>query len=250
MQPPTAKASVAYVGDWRARLRGTPLHDAVRSVRAARERLRWRLERTSSWGSAVERRQADALRDWRARPGAGAPPALVKQAIVKEYARRFGLAVLVETGTLHGDMIEGTRRIFQRVVSVELAPHLARRATARFAAQPSVTILEGDSANVLPQVLAQLEEPALFWLDGHYSGDDTARGDQETPVRTELAAVLAHPVRDHVILIDDARAFGRGDYPTIDEIRAIVASSRPEFEVAVADDIIRIHPAAPVAESR
>ena len=47
-------------------------------------------------------------------------------------------------------------------------------------------------------------------------------------------------MRDHVVLIDDARLFGSGDYPTVDELAADVQGARPEWSVAVEDDIIRI----------
>jgi hypothetical protein len=53
----------------------------------------------------------------------------------------------------------------------------------------------------------QLQEPALFWLDGHYSGVDTGKDELDTPVSAELEAILGSPVKGHVILIDDARCF-------------------------------------------
>jgi hypothetical protein len=226
----------------RQRLRGTPLHALVRLLRSGRERARWRLEQTSAWDARAERRQHEALERWRASPTAGAPPQLVKQAIVKEYARRHGLLTLVETGTLHGDMLQNTCSVFRRSISIELSPHLARRAQQRFARTPSVTVLQGDSEQVLRDVLADLAEPALFWLDAHYSADDTARGRTDTPIEAELTALLQHPVRGHVLLIDDARAFGKGDYPSIDTVRELVAGQRPELSVEVAADVIRIAP--------
>jgi hypothetical protein len=105
-------------------------------------------------------------------------------------------------------------------------------------------VLEGDSERRLPEVLAALDEPALFWLDAHYSADDTARGSTDTPIEAELQAVLRHPVRGHVILVDDVRSFGRGDYPSIEAVQRLVGQLRPDLAVEVADDILRIVPAA------
>jgi hypothetical protein len=48
------------------------------------------------------------------------------------------------------------------------------------------------------------------------------------------------------VLVDDARCFGQGDYPSIDGIRALVADCRPGWGVSVADDIVRIHGPAPL----
>lgn len=229
----------------RDRLRRTPVRAVVLAVRRGRERVRWALERTRAWGAWHERRQAQALQEWRRRPTSGSPPHLVKQAIVKEYARRHELRTLVETGTLHGDMLQGTRTAFTRQVSIELAPHLARRAAQRFAGQTRTRVLEGDSEQLLPEVLATLDGPALFWLDAHYSADDTARGRTDTPIEAELQAVLRHPVAGHVVLIDDVRSFGRGDYPAIETVERLVAELGADLSVEVADDILRIVPAVP-----
>ena len=58
--------------------------------------------------------------------------------------------------------------------------------------------------------------------------------------RAELAALLHHPVRRHLVLIDDARLFtGTDGYPTIDELRTWVERERPGSRVDVEADIIR-----------
>lgn len=165
------------------------------------------------------------------RAGNLAPPQhQIKQEIVREeYARRFGAKTLVETGTYFGDMINAMKREFNRIIS---------RARAHFRSCENV---EGDSAAVLPLV-ATLDGPVLFWLDGHFPGGITAKGKTKTPVLDELRAILAQKESGHVILIDDARDFGRAsDYPSPDELRAFVVARRPEWGVAVSDDVIRAH---------
>jgi hypothetical protein len=104
-----------------------------------------------------------------------------------------------------------------------------------------VTLLQGDSGEVLASIVAQLESPALFWLDAHYSEGNTARGSLETPVRRELEVILRSPP-DHVILVDDARSFGTGDYPSLDAVQALVEELRSGWKCYVATDVIRIHP--------
>jgi hypothetical protein len=191
-------------------------------------------------------RDARKIRRWR-REGGGQPvPHAFKRRVVLEHARRYGCSVLVETGTWHGDMVEATKRAFDRVVSIELDVTLAQAARARFAADAQVRILQGDSAQVIGEVLADLREPTLFWLDGHSSGGDTARGTSDTPVREELEAVLSHRVPGHVVLIDDAHLFtGEGDYPSLDDVRAQVTRLRPGSSMETRDGIIRILPADP-----
>lgn len=171
------------------------------------------------------------------------PPPMVKHAVVKEYQRRFGLRTLVETGTFAGGMIDAVKGRFARIVSIELSPEWHARAIERFRAEPHVTLLRGDSGERLAEVLATLDEPALFWLDAHYSGPATARGTVDSPIVRELEAIRAHPVRGHVVLIDDMRDFqGRDGYPTVAELLAWIRDADPNAAVEVRDDILRWGP--------
>jgi hypothetical protein len=170
------------------------------------------------------------------------PPPPVKHAIVKAYQRRFNLHVLVETGTFAGGMIDAALPFFDRITSIELDPTWHARAVERFRDAPRVTLLEGDSGARLSDVLATLGEPALFWLDAHYSGPVTARGAVDSPIVQELAAIRAHRVAGHVVLIDDMRVFdGTGGYPTVPELVQWIRDADPGGTVEVEDDILRWH---------
>jgi hypothetical protein len=136
-----------------------------------------------------------------------------KRQLLRDTAEHHGLNVLVETGTYMGETAWSLRSRFGRIETIELEPTLARLARIRFARTPNVNVHEGDSADVLPRILASLREPALFWLDAHPSTDHTARGGA-IPLRAELDAIAAHPVAGHVILVDDLRLLGRGGYPS------------------------------------
>jgi hypothetical protein len=180
---------------------------------------------------------------WQMRRRAGPTPHLVKERIVRDYARRYGLRVLVETGTYLGEMVWAMRKHFDEIHSIELDRALYERAQARFSKHPHVRLNIGDSSLVLSRITAIMLAPALFWLDGHYSGGITARGKTETPIEDELNNLLAPSTPDHVILIDDARMFtGHGGYPRIDELERRVAASKPRLNVSVKDDVIRIVP--------
>jgi len=172
------------------------------------------------------------------------PPHVVKQKIVKDHAARFKTRTLIETGTFMGEMIDAVLSSFTRIISVEFDEALALRARKKFSSYPCITIIHGDSAAVLPQVVVELKEPCLFWLDAHYSGGVTAKSDLMTPIVQELNILLSPGNPDHVILIDDAREFtGQNNYPTLAEVREFIASRRPDWIMHVQDDIIRIHKA-------
>jgi hypothetical protein len=196
-------------------------------------------KRKTEWRQTRESRAAIAA--WKQKGCPVPPPHVYKQYIVRDYARRHRLRNLVETGTYLGDMVEAMRVRFQHVYSIELDHQLYRRATERFASSPNVTIRQGDSGQVLSDLLGNLLQPTLFWLDGHFSADITARGDKDTPILKELESIASHAIKRHVILIDDARCFnGTNDYPTQKELETTVQQYWPGSSFEVKDDIIRI----------
>jgi hypothetical protein len=162
-------------------------------------------------------------------------PHLMKQRVIQEYARKFNLPVLIETGTNHAHMIYVQKDHFREIYSIELDEWRAGSAGRKFAKRPNIHVLQGDSGEVLPKLLPGIKEPCLFWLDGHDF-------DISTPVKKELDALFKHPIQDHVLLVDDARWFdGRTDYPTIEELRQKVAREYPCHTMEVKDDMIRIY---------
>ncbi|MEM9237813.1 MAG: hypothetical protein AAGB14_13640 [Verrucomicrobiota bacterium] len=188
-----------------------------------------------------------AVAKWEAEGRPAPPPHAIKQRNIREYRERFGLEVLVETGTFKGDMVEAMRWDFRKVHSIELADHYFEAAVARFEGDPNIEILHGDSGRVMSELVPRLDGPALFWLDGHYSAGNTARGDKDTPVMEELGHIFAREDLKCVILVDDARCFeGKSEqvYPSMDEVRAFVAQHRPDWKVEVDTDCIRISPPA------
>ena len=186
---------------------------------------------------------AQIMRDWEQ---AGQPlpgPGVFKRSVLRLYGEEFGLTTLVETGTFTGDTPAALKDAFQRIYSVELNSELVRRVKERLRDEAHITILPGDSETRLPEILEQISEPALFWLDSHYSGGITSLGSKVTPILGELAVILSHPVEGHVVLIDDARDFRHDKgHPTLDELQAFVADRRPVLQFEVRDDIIRMVP--------
>jgi len=214
----------------------SPLRNASRALPAAlRERVR---------GFVVARRDERAWRAYRARPTVP-PPHVVKVRAVLEYARRFRISVLVETGTIEGEMARKCAGSFRRIETIELDRGLAAAAARKLARHRHIRVIPGDSAESLATVLATLDRPALFWLDAHYSGDGTAMGETETPLLGEIDAIAASPARGHVVLIDDARLLGTGDYPTAEALRAALRRLDPSGSFEIREDIVRFTPGTP-----
>jgi hypothetical protein len=209
--------------------------------------LRSLVTNTPLWNLYQPYRSRRDLKAWERSGRSTPPPHQVKQCIVSSYGAQFGTKILVETGTFRGDMVDAMKDRFEAIYSIELSPRLYALARRRFHRRPHIRILRGDSSgNILPEILAEISAPCLFWLDGHYSGGDTARGETETPVVAELRTILTHRFPEgraqHVVLIDDARCFdGTHDYPRLDQLQELTAALCPGREFSVAEDVIRIH---------
>ncbi len=177
---------------------------------------------------------------WRTCRGEYAPaPHWLKMRILKRYLPRRPPVVLVETGTLFGDTVEAMRPVCERVLSIELDAELYRAACRRFAGAPNVEVIAGDCVEELPGILERLERPAAFWLDGHYSGGVTARGGMDDPILISLEQIRRHPIRSHLLFVDDARCFdGQAGHPRLLEVLTAILAINADYRVRIHNDVM------------
>lgn len=167
-----------------------------------------------------------------------------KYVILLAYTEKYKPRVFVETGTYLGNMVARLRNKFEKMYTIELSRELYIKARNRFSSYRNIHVIYGDSELELPKVLKELEEPALFWLDAHYSRGFTARGNEDTPIQSELRAIKDHHVKSHVIIVDDAKDFtGDNGYPTLEWVKDFFSKSA--YETDVKDGVIRVVPRRP-----
>jgi hypothetical protein len=165
-----------------------------------------------------------------------------KWKVMKKLKKDHNINTFVETGTAGGTTTREMSKHFKNVYSIELNPTFYYRAKGTLEERKNVKILLGDSGEKLKEVLSRLEKPTLFWLDAHYSGGDTALGDKQTPIEKELKSIFNHKIKDHVILIDDARCFnGKNDYPTIDKLKRTI-DENGQWKMKMDIDLIIVEP--------
>jgi hypothetical protein len=171
----------------------------------------------------------------------------VPEATAAKLAAKHGIRRAVETGTYYGNSTRRLARIFPTVETIELSPRYALRARIRFFTSRNVRVIRGDSANVLHPAT----EPTLYWLDAHWSGANTAGRERECPVLDEFRLTSpGHPLDCY--LVDDARLFIEPplpphkpeQWPTLGEVKALVAELRPTHSLWIENDIIVVTPTA------
>ena len=149
-------------------------------------------------------------------------PQFVKQKCFKKYG--IANADWVETGTFLGTSTHYLSLRSPHVYSIEPGIELYKKACNRFKGR-NVTLFNDVSENVLPALLPTLSGNLNFWLDGHYSGGVTFKGNKVCPIEDELNSIEVNfdNFKKLSILIDDVRCFlssssEYSDYPSINYI--------------------------------
>jgi hypothetical protein len=165
--------------------------------------------------------------------------------IVLELAKGNEIEIFIETGTFRGGTTRWAAKHFKFVYTIERSKTLYNLYNKELSLIPGVKPLYGDSRDVLPQILKEIgNQKCVFWLDGHWSGGETAGEDDECPLMDELKIISG---RDNdIILIDDARLFlsapppfhNPAAWPTISEIIYAFSASGNKPFVQVIDDVI------------
>jgi len=148
---------------------------------------------------------------------------MVKRALFKRYSGPE--TTWLETGTYLGRTTRFLAKHNLRVITIEPVHFLAKRAGERFRKQVKIEVIEGDSETVLEGAILRMTGDVAFWLDGHFSGWITHKGEVITPVAFELRTVAKYLEKfDSVtVLVDDFRLFQTegfvsGEYPLKDDL--------------------------------
>ncbi len=121
--------------------------------------------------------------------------------------------IFIETGTLWGDTTLRMKDHFKQVHTIELSPkyfHIFNEKVKNSEIQ-NIKCHFGDSSQVIPEILKtlQVNQKCVFWLDGHWSSEDTSQGDKDCPLIEECLGINEFYSADNaIIIIDDYRLFG------------------------------------------
>jgi hypothetical protein len=154
------------------------------------------------------------------------------------------LSYFIETGTFYGNTAVWAANHFDNVITIEIDEEISKRAASRANNPKNINYLVGSSALMLSKVVSELNQPAFFWLDGHYSGPGTGGESNECPLMFELETAFSS--HGSVIMIDDARCFlgppcpphNPSHWPRIDDIFQIIKQLAPDYITTIHDDVI------------
>jgi hypothetical protein len=147
----------------------------------------------------------------------------------------FHLGAAVETGTGLGASARWLADHFASVWTVEKDGAKFDAVSKEYGRIDNLHLRQGDSAALLPDILREVGEPALLWLDAHMPdgvGEDGSIT-HNCPRIEEIRAIAANPYQ-HYILIDDARLF-TGHKPEKHSYHPELWPTLEDFEMAAGD---------------
>jgi hypothetical protein len=125
----------------------------------------------------------------------------------------------IETGTYLAETSVALAKNFpqNKIYTIEPARTLYEFASKKYSKYKNISFIFGTSEKELEQILVNIPGSVNIWLDGHYSGDVTYKGEIDSPIITELKLIESHKgiFKTAQIFVDDFRLFGSAPgYPS------------------------------------
>ena len=129
----------------------------------------------------------------------------------------YQMDIFIESGTYLGETTLQAASCFPSAITMEICEDFYIQARDSLQNEKNVTVLLGDSALLLSDILKDIKErgkKTLFWLDGHFMSSMIGEQDEVlveygyTPILKELDAIVASSLKNCIIMIDDIRLLG------------------------------------------
>lgn len=146
----------------------------------------------------------------------------------------------VETGTYLGEgILRALEAGFNQIYSLEFDAYHFHQARRKFRRNRNVHLARGDSAKDLWNIIKNIDTPITFWLDAHIY-PPRPDGGKNCPLLEELEQIKKHPIKTHVILIDDLRCCDTQafDFLTEQDIIDKILEINSQYQISYIDGIV------------
>jgi len=142
---------------------------------------------------------------------------------VKNVLDFYDIKNFVETGTGAAEVVRYVHDIDEslNIHTIEIIEEIYEKNKLSFSYLKDVNWHLGQSSEVLPTIISELEGNTLFWLDAHFPGADfgmASYGDEPNlekrlPLQSELELIVnTKDIKDDVFVIDDLRIYEDGPF--------------------------------------
>lgn len=118
-------------------------------------------------------------------------------------------STFIETGTHTGDTIFTMEPYFKTLYTIEISQQYYNNTKERYNGD-KINFILGDSSHIFSLLLPTINDDTIFFLDGHWSADNTGKGDKDCPLMEECELINSKFKGNAILIIDDFRLFGTG----------------------------------------
>lgn len=146
--------------------------------------------------------------------------------LFKKY--KADCTVFFETGTHIGTSIQSAYDLgFERIISIEIQERFYDYCMQRFQpldAWEQIKLFLGRSEDNIEKLVQEwVNGRAMFWLDAH---------ENNSPYKLEIEAILKHPKKNHIILVDDIKTY----YIDTDWIKNKLLKYNPNYKFKIYEE--------------
>jgi len=143
--------------------------------------------------------------------------------LFKKY--KADCTVFFETGTHIGTSVQSAYNLgFKRIISIESEERFYDYCMQRFQpldAWEQIKLFLGRTEDNIEKLVQEwVNGRAMFWLDAH---------ETNSPYKLEIEAILKHPRKDHIIIVDDIKTY----YIDTDWIKDKLLNHNPNYKFKV-----------------
>jgi len=172
-------------------------------------------------GKMLKRRVKPTFLFWATKKFNLPAPQLIKVNVLARSSIKNG--DWVETGTYLGDTTKFLAKKFPKSLIYSLEPDrkLFQFAKLRLKRFKNLRLINSSSEEYFDKIVSNQKNSTNFWLDGHFSGDVTFKGNQISPILIELGIIEKYieQMLSICVFVDDIRDFNNdleGGYPSRD----------------------------------
>ena len=152
---------------------------------------------------------------------------IVTNTLIPEVLSKYKTDNFIEFGTYKGNGCKLAHSLgFKNIHSIEISNFYYTLNVISLRRFKNIHLYEGNTLDVLPKLLENINEQSTFWIDSHNEND--------CPILKELEILSKHKIKNHILLIDDMRMFGTAshEFITLNQIIKSIKKINPDYQIS------------------
>jgi len=138
----------------------------------------------------------------------------------------------IETGTDNGVSLgKAINSGYKNIITIDILE--CEHTRKKYEEHKNVKFIKGSSSEIMWDLIKDINEQIVFYLDAHLFGEQVSHN---LPLLTEIDIIAKHPIKNHIIILDDVRLFANDMRVDLQAIIEKLKSINPNYNIQFADD--------------